>query len=181
VRDTEIKYGLSVTGVIHPDKILANKGARVGDVLVLTKPLGSGTLTTAAKQGKIAEGDLSEAIDVMTDLNAGACEAALQVGVHAATDITGFGLIGHAFEMARASGVTIELDSKSVPLMARVLELARAGVVTRAAKNNMAHVGLQLLCTGVDDVLVKVMADAQTSGGLLLSVEEDRVERCWSP
>ncbi len=177
VRDTEIKYGLSVTGVVHPEKILANKGARVGDVLVLTKPLGSGTLTTAAKQGKIAEGDLAEAIDVMTDLNAGACEAALHVGVHAATDITGFGLIGHTFEMAQAGGVTIELEAQSVPLMTRTLELARAGVVTRAAKSNLAHIGQQVICAGVDEVLVKVMADAQTSGGLLLSVAADRAEK----
>lgn len=176
VRDTEIKYGLSVTGVVHPERILANKGAQVGDVLVLTKPLGSGTLTTAAKQGKIDESDLAEAIDVMTDLNSGACEAALQVGVHAATDITGFGLIGHASEMAQASGVTIELCAGSLPLMAGTLELARAGVVTRAAKSNLAHMGQLVHCSDVDEVVVKIMADAQTSGGLLLSVAPDRVE-----
>ncbi len=177
VRDTEVKYGLSVTGVVHPEKILTNKGARIGDVLVLTKPLGSGTMTTAAKQEKIAETDLTEAIDVMTDLNTGACEAALEVGVHAATDITGFGLIGHAFEMAQAGGVTIELDSKAVPMMTMTMDLARAGVVTRAARSNLTHVGARLGCAGVDEVLVKVMADAQTSGGLLLSVAADRVEQ----
>jgi selenide,water dikinase len=185
VRDSEVKYGLSVTGLIHPDRILTNGGAKPGDVLVLTKPLGSGILTTAAKQGKIAEADLAEAIDVMTDLNAAACEAALAVGVHACTDITGFGLIGHAFEMAEASGVTIEIEAARVPLMARAYDLARAGIVTRAHKSNLEHVASAASGTGaggarivgVDEVLVKVLADAQTSGGLLLSVAADRVER----
>ena len=180
VRDSEVKYGLSVTGIIHPDRILTNGGARVGDVLVLTKPLGSGTLTTAAKQGRIAETELAEAIDVMTHLNAGACEAAIEIGikdsVHAGTDITGFGLIGHAHEMAEAGGVTIELDARAVPLMRKTLELAAAGVVTRAAKSNLEHVGPQFDNRGVDDTLIKVLADAQTSGGLLLAVSRNRVD-----
>jgi len=175
VRDSEIKFGLSVTGLVHPDRILTNGGAKVGDVLVLTKPIGSGVLTTAAKKGLISESDLAEAIDVMTDLNRGACEAALEVGVHAATDITGFGLIGHAHEMAEASGVTIEIDAKSVPLMARTFELARGGTVTRAAASNLEHVGDRFTAKGVDETLVKVLADAQTSGGLLLAVGPDRV------
>jgi selenide,water dikinase len=182
VRDSEIKFGLAVTGVIHPDRILTNAGARVGDVLILTKPLGSGTLTTAAKQGKIDQADLAEAIDVMTDLNAAACEAAIAVGVnrdngvHAATDITGFGLIGHAHELAEASGVTIEIDAKAVPLMRRVLELAASGVVTRAAKSNLEYIGSRFENRGVDETLVKVLADAQTSGGLLLSISPDRAD-----
>jgi len=182
VRDAEVKYGLAVTGVVHPDRILTNGGAKAGDVLVLTKPLGSGTLTTAAKQGKISEAELAEAIDVMTELNAGACAAAIEVGVnresgvHAATDITGFGLIGHAHEMAEASGVTIEIDAKAVPLMERTLDLARAGVVTRAAKSNLEYVGAQFESRGVDEALVKVCADAQTSGGLLLAVSPDRAD-----
>ncbi len=174
VRDSEIKFGLSVTGLVHPDRILTNGGAKVGDVLVLTKPIGSGVLTTAAKKGLISESDLAEAIDVMTDLNRGACEAALEVGVHAATDITGFGLIGHAHEMAEASGVTIEIDAKSVPLMARTFELARGGTVTRAAASNLEHLGDRFAAKGVDETLVKVLADAQTSGGLLLAVGADR-------
>ena len=175
VRDSEIKFGLSVTGLVHPDRILTNGGAKVGDVLVLTKPIGSGVLTTAAKKGLISESDLAEAIDIMTDLNRGACEAALEVGVHAATDITGFGLIGHAHEMAEASGVTIEIDAKSVPLMARTFELARGGTVTRAAASNLEHLGDRFTAKGVDETLVKVLADAQTSGGLLLAVAPDRV------
>ncbi len=176
VRDAEIKYGLSVTGVVHPDKILANQGSKVGDMLVLTKPIGSGTLTTAAKKEKIAQSDLAEAIDVMTDLNAGACEAALLAGVNAATDITGFGLIGHAFEMAQASGVTIELDVNRVPLMDLTLDLACDGFITRASKSNLAHVGQQFDGSQADETLIKILADAQTSGGLLLSVPPDRVD-----
>lgn len=176
VRDAEIKFGLSVTGLVHPDRILTNGGAKVGDVLVLTKPIGSGVLTTAAKKGLITASDLAEAIDVMTDLNAGACEAALEVGVHAATDITGFGLIGHAHEMAEASGITIEIDAESVPLMARTLELARGGTITRAAASNLEHLGDRFTAKGVDETLVKVLADAQTSGGLLLAVARDRAD-----
>jgi len=176
VRDAEIKFGLAVTGVVHPDRIWTNGGAKVGDVLVLTKPLGSGILTTAAKQGKITEADLAEAIDVMTDLNAGACEAGLEVGVHAATDITGFGLIGHAHEMASASDVTIEIDATRVPLMQQTLDLARGGTVTRAAKSNLEHLGDKFTSKGVEEALVNVLADAQTSGGLLLAVAADRAD-----
>ncbi len=176
VRDSEIKFGLSVTGLVHPDRILTNGGTRVGDVLVLTKPIGSGVLSTAAKKGIIPESDLAEAIDVMSDLNRGACEAALEVGVHAATDITGFGLIGHAHEMADASGVTIEIDAKSVPLMARTLELARGGTVTRAAASNLEHLVNRFAAKGVDEMLIRVLADAQTSGGLLLAVAPDRTD-----
>ena len=176
VRDSEVKFGLAVTGVVDPGRILTNGGARAGDVLVLTKPIGSGTLTTAAKKGVIGEADLAEAIDVMIDLNAGACAAALEVGVHAATDITGFGLIGHVHELADASGVTIAIDAGSVPLLGRTLELARAGVVTRAHKSNLEHVGERLASSAVDETLVKVLADAQTSGGLLLAVSPERAD-----
>lgn len=176
VRDAEVKYGLAVTGVVHPGRILTNQGAVVGDVLVLTKPLGSGTLTTAAKQEKIDTAGLAEAIDVMTDLNDRACRAALECGAHSATDITGFGLIGHAHEMAQASGASIEIDAGQVPLMNEVLGLARAGVITRAAKTNLAHLGAALDAQGVDELMVKLLADAQTSGGLLLSLPADRVD-----
>jgi len=176
VRDVEIKFGLSVTGIVHPDRILTNRGTKPGDALVLTKPLGSAQLTTAAKKGIMEQSDLAEAIDVMADLNAAACEAALEVGVHAATDITGFGLIGHAFEMADASGVTIEIDSRAVPLMGRVLDLARQGIVTRAYQSNVDHIGSHFESRGVEEALVKVLGDAQTSGGLLLSLSADRVD-----
>ncbi len=177
VRDSEIKYGLSVTGVVHPDRIMTNGGAKAGDVLVLTKPIGTGTLTTAAKGGKIDQADLAEAIDVMTELNAGACQAMLEVGVKAVTDITGFGLIGHAHEMAQAGGVTIEIEAKSVPLLESTLRLAGDGIVTRAHKSNLEHLGDLFNSTGVDQTLVNVLADAQTSGGLLIAVAADRAGR----
>lgn len=177
VRDSEIKYGLSVTGVVHPDRIHANGAAKVGDVLVLTKPIGTGILTEAAMAGRIGEPDLAEAIDVMTDLNAGACEAMLEVGVHGVTDITGFGLVGHAHEMADASGVTIEIEAVSVPLLEGTLRLAGAGIVTRIHKDNLGYLADRFAAKGVDETLVNVLADAQTSGGLLISVPPDRAER----
>ncbi len=176
VRDVEIKYGLAVTGTIHPHAILTNGGARPGDKLVLTKPLGSGVLTSAVKSGKMPASDLAQAIAVMIHLNDGAATAALNVGAHSATDITGFGLIGHAFEMAAASNVTITLDTAAVPLMAETLKFARAGVLTRAHKSNLAYVGDRFRNDAADDVLVKVLADAQTSGGLLIAVASDRCD-----
>ena len=180
VRDTEIKYGLAVTGTIHPDRIITNGGARPGDVLVLTKPLGSGILTSAAKAGKMPQSDLAEVIDVMIDLNRGASEAMLAVGARAATDVTGFGLIGHAFEMADAGGVTIIIDAAAVPLMAGTMKFARDGVVTRAHKSNLAYVGDRFDGGHVDTTLVNVLADAQTSGGLIIAVPEDRCDELVS-
>ncbi len=176
VRDSEIKYGLSVTGVVHPDRILTNGGAVVGDALVLTKPIGTGVLTSAAKERKISQEDLAEAVDVMIDLNAGACEAMLRIGVNGVTDITGFGLIGHAHEMADASGVTVELRARSVPLLQRTLELAAGGTVTRAHKSNLEYVGHRFVSKSIDETLVNVLADAQTSGGLLIAVPAERVD-----
>ncbi len=174
VRDAEIKYGLAVTGIVHPDRIITNGGARVGDQLVLTKPIGSGILTSAAKADKIAQSDLAETIEVMVDLNAGACAAMLEVGVNAATDITGFGLIGHSHEMAAASGVTIELVAAEVPLIDGALRLAREGVLTRAHKSNLECLVDRFESRDVEDTLVHVLADAQTSGGLLIAVPADR-------
>ncbi len=177
VRDAEIKYGLSVTGVVHPDRVMTNGGAKVGDVLVLTKPIGSGVLTSAAKADKISQSDLAEAIDVMIDLNAGACEAMLEVGVHSVTDITGFGLIGHGHELAEAGGVCVELQASKVPLLEHALKLAGEGIVTRAHKSNLEYLGERLQVNAVDQTLVNVLADAQTSGGLLICVAEDRTDR----
>lgn len=180
VRDAEVKYGLSVTGIVDPRKMLGNGGAKVGDVLVLTKPIGSGILTSAAKSGKIAESDLAEAIDVMIDLNAGACAAMLAAGAHAATDITGFGLIGHAREMADARGVTVHIRAGAVPLMQHALRLAGDGIVTRAHKSTLEYIGNRLKNSGVTEVLVKTLADAQTSGGLLISIAADKVDALLS-
>jgi len=176
VRDAEIKYGLAVTGRIDPTRIITNAQARHGDRLVLTKPIGSGVLTSAFKKGLITEEGLQDAADVMIHLNRGACEAMIEAKARAATDITGFGLIGHAFEVASASGVTLEIDADAVPLMSRTLEFARQGVVTRAHAATKEHVADRLQTGDVDPVLVNVLCDAQTSGGLLICVAEDRAD-----
>lgn len=180
VRDAEVKYGLSVTGVVHPDRVVTNAGAKPGDVLVLTKPIGTGVLTMAAKQDAISQDDLTEAIAVMTELNASACAAMIEVSVHAATDITGFGLVGHAYEIAAASGVTIEIEAAKVPLLQDTMRLANEGYITRAYRTNWEHLREHVQVGGVDETLVKVLVDAQTSGGLLIAVEEERAEKLAS-
>lgn len=177
VRDKEIKYGLAVTGQVHPDRIITNAGARPGDQLVLTKPIGSGILCSAAKGGKMPEEDLAEAIAVMTELNLAGRNAMVEVGAHAATDITGFGLIGHAYEMAASSGVRICLDAGAVPLMAHTREWAERKCLTRTHKTNLAFVGDAFENRGVEEMLANILADAQTSGGLLISVPADRTDR----
>jgi len=172
VRDKEIKFGLSVTGLVHPDRIWTNDAAQPGDALVLTKPLGTGTLTTAVKKGKSSADEIGAAIAGMVELNAAAAEAGAKVRVHAATDVTGFGLVGHAAEIAEASGVGIEINADRVPLYPHTMKWAAQGVITRAHKSNLEYLGSRLKADGVAEVLVKVLADAQTSGGLLLAVPE---------
>ncbi len=177
VRDTEVKYGLSVTGLIDPDRIFTNGGAKPGDRLVLTKPIGSGVLTSAAKLGKMPEADLAEAIDVMIGLNRGAADALQDVAAHSVTDITGFGLIGHAFEMADASGICITIDTAAVPLMTDTMRFARDGVLTRAHKATLSYLSDKLDAASVNETLTGVLADAQTSGGLLIAVAPDDTNR----
>ena len=175
VRDLEVKYGLSVTGLVDPAHMLTNAAARPGDVLVLTKPLGSGVLTTACKSGKFAAQELQACIQVMTTLNRAAAEAAQAVGARACTDITGFGLLGHAGTMAEASSVSVEFDSRAVPLMQHALRLAREGVLTRAHRTTREHLADRLeIDSAVEPALVGALLDAQTSGGLLISVAADR-------
>ena len=176
VRDREIKYGMSVTGKVHPKRIVTNANAKPGDKLVLTKPLGTGVLCSAAKVGKLPQAELAEAIAVMSTLNKGACEAALAVGVNSMTDVTGFGLIGHAYEMAEGSDVTLTIHAAEVPLMAHVLEMAEQGVITRAATTARKFLSTKLLIDNVDETLADVLCDAQTSGGLLISVPAERCE-----
>lgn len=176
VRDSEVKYGLSVTGRVHPDRIITNAAARAGDKLVLTKPIGSGTLTSAAKAEKITENDLAEAIDVMTELNKAARDAMVAAGAIGATDITGFGLVGHAFELAEASGVGVRIEADAVPLMQRAREFAEQGILTRAHKGTIEYLHVRLKVGNVDDVLKGLLCDAQTSGGLLIAIPADRVD-----
>jgi selenide,water dikinase len=176
VRDAEIKYGLAVTGTIHPDRIITNTGAQPGDRLVLTKPIGSGVLTSAAKSGKLPEAELAETIETMIALNEPGCRAMVEVGVSAATDVTGFGLVGHAFELAEASGVTLSIHALETPLLDRTMELAAQGLVTRMHKGTLDYLGDRLDAGGIDPVLVHVLCDAQTSGGLLICVPPDRTD-----
>jgi selenide, water dikinase len=177
IKDAEPKYGMAVTGVVDPKRIVTNAGAKPGDVLVLTKPLGTGILTTALKRGAIAPDDLGEAVRYMTTLNDGASEAMLAAGAHAATDITGFGLLGHGGGMARASGVQFVVDSSAVPFMDRVLELIDADVIPGGTRHNAeTHAEFTNFSSSVPEAMRIGLSDAQTSGGLLISVAPDGLE-----
>ena len=177
VRDTEIKYGLSATGVVEPAKLLTNAAAKPGDVLVLTKALGTGFITTAFKAGKCPDDVIATASGSMAALNAACSAAAIAVGARASTDITGFGLAGHAGEMAQSSDVTLVIDLHRLPLLPGAEALARQGNKTRASVSNRGFAEPMLRIEGEPDPLrLEFAFDAQTSGGLLISVAEDRAE-----
>lgn len=179
IQDNEPKYGLCVTGFVHPDRILRNVGALPGDVLVLTKPLGAGILTTALKADLISPEARDEVYAHMATLNARAGQAVLQVEqVHACTDVTGFGLLGHAFEMTQEGSVTIRLHGRALPLMREAREMAEMGVIPSGAYRNQDYVRPHLtLLPGAEQVLLDLASDPQTSGGLLISLPPDQAER----
>jgi selenide,water dikinase len=170
VRDPEIKYGLSVTGLVHPDRIWRNGGAVAGDALVLTKPIGTGVLTTARKRDAIDESALDEAKQHMLRLNADAKRAAAEGTVHAATDITGNGLAGHAWEMANASAATLEFWFAALPLLAGALELSTAGFCPGGSATNRKYVGRNLDISALSAAEQGIFLDPQTSGGLLFAI-----------
>ena len=177
IKDAEPKYGMAVTGVVDPKRIVTNAAARSGDALVLTKPLGTGILTTALKRGAILAEDLDEAVRVMTTLNDGAARAMLAAGAHAATDITGFGLLGHGGGMARASNVRLVIHADAVPFMDRVLALIDAGVVPGGTRHNAeTHAAFTDFARSVPRAVRVGLSDAQTSGGLLISIASDAVD-----
>jgi selenide,water dikinase len=179
VDDPEIKYGLAVTGTVHPDRILTNAGARPGDGLVLSKPLGTGILATALKRGRATDAMVEAMTASMIRLNRRACEAATARGAHGATDITGFGLIGHAHEMARASGVAIRIDTAAVPFLEGAPGSAREGLVPGGTRRNAKHFSCHV--DGADALpptLLDLLYDAQTSGGLLVSLPADEADGC---
>lgn len=177
IKDDEPKYGMAVTGTIDPRRIIRNVGARPGDVLVLTKPLGSGILATALKREVINEHTMQQAIDWMTTLNEAASRAMLAAGAHAATDITGYGLLGHAHEMASASNVQFTIEAASVPVMRRVIDLARQDVVPSGTRDNLsAYRTWTTFDADVDQPMQLILSDAQTSGGLLISVAPESVD-----
>lgn len=171
VDDAEIKIGYAVTGVINPSRIIRNSGAKPGDRLILTKPIGTGAINTAVKFGKAGPETIAAVIECMTTSAAAASKLMLEVGAGGCTDITGFGLLGHAYEMAKASGVTLRIDSSRVPLLPDTLELIEMGMLTRGDKNNRLYVGDEVRFTaGVSSVMQSALFDPQTAGGLLISV-----------
>jgi selenide, water dikinase len=177
IRDPEPKYGLAVIGVAHPDRLLRKGGAKPGDVLLLTKRLGTGLLVSGQRQGRTNEADLAGAVDQMRALNRAAAEVLVEAGVRGATDITGFGLLGHGLEMARASGTRFVFDAAALPALDGALDLARAGVETTGAGHNRRYV-FPALTIGLDvpPELVVLAHDPQTSGGLLAAIPPGAVE-----
>jgi selenide, water dikinase len=169
--DAEVKYGLSVTGLVHPQRFWRNGGARAGDVLVLTKPLGMGPISTAIKRERCSPELALAAMQQMATLNKVACEAVRDLVVHGATDVTGFGLVGHSLEMAEGAGLRLELQASALPVLAGALELVRDGVMSGGCKRGKAHYGPKVAFgAGVDPALADLVFDAETSGGLLLAV-----------
>ena len=174
IKDAEPKYGMAVVGTIDPRRIVTNANARPGDLLILTKPLGTGILATALKRAAIADADMNEAVEWMTMLNEPASRAMLAADAHAATDITGYGLLGHAGEIAAASRVALHIDSANVPLLPRVLELIELGAVPGGTKDNAtAHAQYTSFDPSVSHAMRIALSDAQTSGGLLVSLSPE--------
>ncbi len=177
IKDKEPKYGMVITGEVHPDKLTRNDTAQQGDLLILTKPLGTGIISTAIKRGIANANIMYTAIDTMRTLNKAGSEAMAEVGVNACTDITGYGLLGHLLEMCKGSNVSATIEFESIPFINGVFELAQKGVIPGGTKRNLEFV--------LDDIIpaehlaefqLHMLADAQTSGGLLISVSEDRAE-----
>jgi len=173
VFDEEVKYGMAVTGVIDPRKIIRNVGARVGDSLLLSKPLGTGILMTALKRDRIPDEQYAAAIKSMAELNASTARAMRKYEVHAATDITGFGLAGHAMQMAEGSGVTLKFEESDLPLLPGAIEWCRAGMIPGGGKRNREFYGGRVRISGeVSDEMAELAFDPQTSGGLLIALPE---------
>jgi selenide,water dikinase len=177
VDDNEPKYGLSVTGVVHPDKILTNRGARAGDVLILTKPLGTGVLFNANRSGRLPFSELEPLLPGIAGLNRDAIEVALKYDIHACTDITGFGILGHIKEMLGPSGIEIEISCNELPFYPNALDMYRKGETTGSNKGNrkMVDALLRLECS-LTAAREELLFDPQTSGGLVLSVAQSDAE-----
>ena len=178
IDDAEIKFGYAVTGVVNPNKVKKNTGAKPGDVLILTKPIGTGAISTAIKGGVANQETIDAAMQVMTTSAKHAAEAMQETGANACTDITGFGLLGHAFEMAKASNVTFHIDSKQVPLLPNVLEFICQGMLTRGDKNNRKYLGDNVkFAKTISKEMQSALFDPQTAGGLLISIAEEKAEK----
>lgn len=175
IDDSEIKIGYAVTGIVDPRRVVTNAGAKPGDVLVLTKPIGTGAISTAIKRGVASEASINAAMNAMTQSAAIASGAMQRVGANACTDITGFGLLGHAYEMARASEVCLIIEAARVPLLPDVLNLIAKGMLTRGDKNNRDYVGDTIeIAPYVSREMQSALFDPQTAGGLLISIERSK-------
>jgi selenide,water dikinase len=181
VADSEIKFGYAVTGTIHPDRVKANSGARPGDALVFTKAIGTGVIGTALKRGVAGNDAVEASVSSMLTLNRAACEAMLEFDTHGCTDVSGFGLLGHAREMALASHVTLEIETARIRLLPGALDAARAGAIPGGLLNNRDFVSPEVQApANLDPALLELLYDPQTSGGLLISLPEadaDGLER----
>jgi len=177
VDDQEMKFGYSVTGTIDPNNVIKNSGAKAGDVLILTKPIGTGAINTAVKRGVASPETERAAVETMARSSAAPSKAMVRHGANSCTDITGFGLLGHAFEMAKGSGVTLNIDSNRVPLLPDVLQLIRDGMLTRGDKNNRVYVGDTVaMAPSISGEMQSALYDPQTAGGLLISLPEAHVQ-----
>ncbi len=173
VADDEPKYGLSVMGLVHPEKILKNYGSKVGDILILTKPLGTGILTTAIKAEMASKDAYNEGVKVMSTLNKYAGEIITKYNITACTDVTGFSLMGHSYEMASASEVTFKIFKDKLPIINSVEEYAKMGLVPAGTYNNRNYLNGKYELNNVDDFICDILFDPQTSGGLLISIPKE--------
>ncbi|AZB41522.1 selenide, water dikinase SelD [Bacillus sp. FJAT-42376] len=177
IEDKEPKFGLAVTGTVHPDKVRANAGAKPGDKLILTKPIGVGILTSSIKRDLLNEEEIARVTEVMATLNKTAAETMAAYDVHACTDVTGFGLLGHTSEMAKGSKAGIRIAKTAVPVLPRVRELAEQGVIPGGTKNNFAHLqGDVTFPENMDQIDQFILCDAVTSGGLLISAADEEAD-----
>lgn len=175
--DEELKYGMAVTGIVHPDRVIRNVGVQGGDALVLTKPLGTGIIATALKRRKASRASVRAAVASMTSLNDTASALMRRLPVHACSDVTGFGLLGHAFEMASGSGVTIVFDTRQLPLLPGARRLAEQGYLTGGCKRNREYLKHQIaIDRSVRNGLTEIALDPQTSGGLLIALPESHAK-----
>lgn len=176
VDDKEPKYGLSVSGTVHPDNVLSNATAKIGDKLILTKPIGVGILNTAMKEGLVEDKISKYVVDVMVHLNKYAAMSFNNIKVNSATDVTGFGLLGHALEMAKASNVSIEINSDEVPIIEGAIEMASMGIIPAGMYRNKEYIGKDVEIKNIKTEIEDILYDPQTSGGLLVSVSSDLAE-----
>lgn len=177
VEDSEMKYGLSVTGFIHPQKVVTKKNLKPGDRLVLTKPLGTGVINTAIKRGIASEATIKKISRMMAALNRTAAEVMQHFSVHACTDITGFGLLGHLAEMVDDSGMALRLDSGQIPILSEAIEYAKMGMMPGGTfKNKEFRLGMIEFSSGVDPLIQDILFDPQTSGGLMICVKREQAD-----